>query len=139
MKKKKGYFTKDITRSFISTNHDFDIDIIILLRENLSYISGVSGSTRRKLGRAANAILEYIETFAFIGGNLVERTRCREYLEWICIQQKGKIYLDTLNRKEYITVMIPSNKLGYIFGKKGSNFRRIEDETDTFIFFDWGR
>ena len=95
--KMPGYFIKDDEEHF-STNPDFDTDRIPIKMEDYSYALGQRGSTRKKLARASGAILEYVGRHAYIAGTLAERTRARQYLQWLCAQRTSYVHVETDGR-----------------------------------------
>merc|ERR1719198_1444378 len=83
--KNPGYFTKGV-REKTSNVKGFDTDRMIFKDDELSYSLGKQGTTRKKLESAAGAILEYVGHVAFIAGNLKERKRTSEYVQWLLDQ-----------------------------------------------------
>merc|ERR1719356_2395003 len=72
--KSPGTFTRGIREKF-SDSKGFDTDRMIFRDDELSYALGKEGGTRKKLERAAGAILQYVGHVCFIAGNLKERRR----------------------------------------------------------------
>merc|ERR1712048_1081828 len=86
--KSPGFFTKSL-REKRSNRRGFDTDRLLLRDDELSYALGKEGATRKKLELASGAILQYVGHFAFIAGDLKERRRCREFINWLLAQRKG--------------------------------------------------
>merc|ERR1740121_1502073 len=132
--KTPGYFTKGV-REKTSSERDFDTDRMILKDDELSYSLGKQGSTRKKLEGAAGAVLEYVGHVAFIAGTKKERVRCREYVDWLLAQRRGSVTIPDVARRDDATEMhIPDNCKGWVTGNRGSELRRMEQETGTFMF-----
>ncbi|KAL8431759.1 hypothetical protein ACSSS7_005085 [Eimeria intestinalis] len=136
--KMPGYFTDNITEGS-SSNEGFDTDYIAISEKDYSYALGQRGTTRKKLARASGAILEYVGRIAFVAGTLPERMRAKQYLQWLCMQRTSFVHVDTVGRDDCEVVNLPLDAVAYVTGSKGSNLRRVEEETGTFIFLDGAR
>ncbi|OEH79029.1 kh domain-containing protein [Cyclospora cayetanensis] len=136
--KMPGYFTDNITEGS-SNNDGFDTDYVTISEKDYSYALGQRGSTRKKLARASGAILEYVGRIAFVAGTLPERMRAKQYLQWLCMQRTSFVHVDTVGRDDCEVVNLPLDAVAYVTGSKGSNLRRVEEETGTFIFLDGAR
>ncbi|KAH8739654.1 hypothetical protein FG386_001211 [Cryptosporidium ryanae] len=134
--KVNGHFTKDLKSESHDHIDDLATDIVYVDTEDLSYVVGKEGNTRRRLCASSGAIIEYIGNYAFIHGDLSERKRAREYLGWLIAQRTSAVSVDTRTREDVTVVSIPHNVIGYVTGAKGNFLRRVEDETGTFIFID---
>lgn len=110
--------------------------IVSFLRdEELSYALGKDGSTRKKIEQASGAILQYVGNVAYIGGTQKERKRCRDYVNWLLQQRRGNITISDVSRRDDVTeVRIPENCKGWVTGNRGSEMRRMEQDTGTFMF-----
>jgi len=95
--KSPGWFTEDLSDKYDSSD-GFGTDIFHIKEEDYSYALGKEGSTRVKLGRAAGALMEYVGRFAYISGTKAERTRCLDYLKWLCQQRTGAVSVETEGR-----------------------------------------
>eukprot|EP00434_Breviolum_minutum_P023032 symbB.v1.2.020322.t1/scaffold1699.1/size108456/7 len=132
--KSPGFFTRGI-REKQSERRGFDTDRMIFRDDELSYALGKDGATRKKLELASGAILQYVGHVAFIGGTLKERRRCREFVNWLLQQRRGSVTITDLHRREDVTeVKIPDSCKGWVTGNRGSELRRMEQETGTFMF-----
>merc|ERR1719215_1814802 len=132
--KSPGVFTRGV-REKTSDRKGFDTDRLIFKDDELSYALGKEGSTRKKLEGAAGAILEYVGHVAFIAGTLKERKRCREFLTWLLAQRRGSVTITGVSGREDATEMhIPENCKGWVTGNRGSELRRMESETGTYMF-----
>eukprot|EP00401_Gymnodinium_catenatum_P073190 CAMPEP_0117488174 /NCGR_PEP_ID=MMETSP0784-20121206/16375_1 /TAXON_ID=39447 /ORGANISM="" /LENGTH=587 /DNA_ID=CAMNT_0005282845 /DNA_START=1 /DNA_END=1762 /DNA_ORIENTATION=- len=132
--KNPGYFTKGI-REKTSDTRGFDTDRMFFKDDELSYSLGKQGTTRKKLEGAAGAILEYVGHVAFIAGTLKERRRCKEFLNWLLQQRKGSVTIrDIQERDDATEIFIPENCKGWVTGNRGSELRRMEQETGTYMF-----
>merc|ERR1740122_308569 len=77
--------------------------------------------TRKKLEGAAGAILEYVGHVAFIAGDQKQRT--------------GSVTIADISQRDDATEMhIPENCKGWVTGNRGSELRRMEQETGTYMF-----
>merc|ERR1719384_1634673 len=132
--KSPGTFTRGVKEK-TSSEKGFDTDRMIFKDDELSYALGKEGSTRKKLEGAAGAILQYVGHVAFIAGTLKERRRCREFVQWLLAQRRGSVTITNVGEREDATEMhIPENCKGWVTGNRGSELRRMEEETQTYMF-----
>merc|ERR1719491_1989668 len=132
--KSPGFFTKGI-RDKESSERGFDTDRMIFKDDELSYSLGKQGATRKKLELAAGAILQYVGHCAFIAGTMKERRRCREFIQWLLAQRRGSVTIASVANREDATEMhVPENCKGWVTGNRGSELRRMEDETACYMF-----
>lgn len=132
--KAPGQFTKGV-REKLSDNPSFDTDRLIFKDDELSYALGKEGSTRKKLCVASGCILQYVGHIAFMAGTLKERRRCREFIQWLLAQRRGSVTIADVERRDDCTEMhVPENCKGWVTGNRGSELRRMEQETLTFMF-----
>mmetsp|Transcript_43042 Transcript_43042/g.100245 ORF Transcript_43042/g.100245 Transcript_43042/m.100245 type:complete len:671 (+) Transcript_43042:38-2050(+) len=132
--KSPGFFTRGI-REKMSERRGFDTDRMLFRDDELSYALGKDGATRKKLELASGAILQYVGHVAFIAGTLKERRRCREFVSWLLQQRRGSVTITDLTRRDDVTeVKIPDSCKGWVTGNRGSELRRMEQETGTFMF-----
>jgi len=132
--KSPGYFTRGI-REKTSDVKGFDTDRMLFKDDELSYCLGKQGATRKKLEGASGAILEYVGHIAFIAGGLKERRRCRDFIGWLLQQRRGSVTITDISSRDDATEMhIPENCKGWVTGNRGSELRRMESETGTYMF-----
>merc|ERR1719203_1771486 len=132
--KNPGTFTRGV-REKISDKKGFDTDRMVFKDDELSYALGKEGATRKKLEGAAGALLQYVGHVCFIAGTLKERTRCREFISWLLQQRRGSVTIADLSDRDDATEMhIPENCKGWVTGNRGSELRRMEQETGTYMF-----
>eukprot|EP00437_Effrenium_voratum_P024042 CAMPEP_0181403092 /NCGR_PEP_ID=MMETSP1110-20121109/3520_1 /TAXON_ID=174948 /ORGANISM="Symbiodinium sp., Strain CCMP421" /LENGTH=673 /DNA_ID=CAMNT_0023525347 /DNA_START=29 /DNA_END=2050 /DNA_ORIENTATION=- len=132
--KSPGFFMRGI-REKLSERRGFDTDRMLFRDDELSYALGKDGATRKKLELASGAILQYVGHVAFIAGTLKERRRCREFVNWLLQQRRGSVTITDLSRRDDVTeVKIPDSCKGWVTGNRGSELRRMEQETGTFMF-----
>lgn len=132
--KAPGHFTRGI-RDKTSDGRGFDTDRMVFKDDELSYALGKGGSTRKKLALASGCILQYVGHIAFMAGSLAERRRCREFIEWLLNQRKGVVTVsDVADREDCTEMHIPDNCKGWVTGNRGSELRRVEQETGTYMF-----
>merc|ERR1719235_2613057 len=132
--KAPGHFTRGIREKFDSSK-GFGTDRIIFKDDELSYALGKQGTTRKKLALASACILQYVGHVAFIAGTLKERKRCKEFINWLLAQRKGSVTIRNVSDREDATEMhIPDNCKGWVTGNRGSELRRMEAETNTYMF-----
>lgn len=117
-------------------NGDFGIDTIVFKDDEYSYCLGKNGQTRKKLGKAAGCILEYIGNTAFIAGPEDRRNHCMDYLRWLIQQRVGKVEINPDGRTDCTVIEVHSDYIGFITGKHGKTLRSIEERTDTFCCTD---
>mmetsp|Transcript_74087 Transcript_74087/g.192401 ORF Transcript_74087/g.192401 Transcript_74087/m.192401 type:complete len:626 (-) Transcript_74087:94-1971(-) len=132
--KNPGTFTKGV-REKTSSEKGFDTDRMIFKDDELSYSLGKQGMTRKKLEGAAGAVLEYVGHVAFIAGTLKERRRCKEFINWLLQQRHGSVTIPDVSGRDDATEMyVPQNCKGWVTGNRGSELRRMEQETGTYMF-----
>jgi len=132
--KSPGQFTRGI-REKTSSEKGFDTDRMIFKDDELSYALGKEGSTRKKLEGASGAILQYVGHVAFIAGTMKERRRAKEYVTWLLAQRRGSVTITNASARDDSTEMhIPENCKGWVTGNRGSELRRMEQETGTYMF-----
>merc|ERR1719507_2085010 len=132
--KSPGTFTRGV-REKTSSEKGFDTDRMIFKDDELSYALGKEGATRKKLEGAAGAILQYVGHVAFIAGTKKERTRCKEFISWLLAQRRGSVTIADLSGRDDATEMhVPENCKGWVTGNRGSELRRMEQETGTYMF-----
>eukprot|EP00405_Crypthecodinium_cohnii_P043233 CAMPEP_0206568426 /NCGR_PEP_ID=MMETSP0325_2-20121206/25828_1 /ASSEMBLY_ACC=CAM_ASM_000347 /TAXON_ID=2866 /ORGANISM="Crypthecodinium cohnii, Strain Seligo" /LENGTH=678 /DNA_ID=CAMNT_0054071807 /DNA_START=48 /DNA_END=2082 /DNA_ORIENTATION=- len=132
--KSPGFFTRSI-RERKSRRRGFDTDRLIFKDDEVSYALGKDGATRKKLEVASGAILQYVGYVAFIAGTRRERRRCREFVMWLLQQRRGSVTIDDISRRDDVTeVHVPTSCKGWVTGNRGSELRRIEQATGTYIF-----
>merc|ERR1719162_464849 len=132
--KSPGCFTRGV-RDKTSSEKGFDTDRMIFKDDELSYALGKEGATRKKLEGAAGAILQYVGHVAFIAGNMKERKRAREFVNWLLQQRRGSVTIrDVAGREDATEMHVPDNCKGWVTGNRGSELRHMEQETGTFMF-----
>merc|ERR1719343_1656866 len=132
--KSPGFFTRGV-REKTSSEKGFDTDRMIFKDDELSYSLGKQGTTRKKLEGAAGAILEYVGHVAFIAGTLKERRRCKDFISWLLQQRRGSVTIaDVSHRDDATEIHIPENCKGWVTGNRGSELRRMETETNVYMF-----
>merc|ERR1719240_2173591 len=132
-KKNPGTFTKGL-RDKTSDVKGFDTDRMALKEEELSYAIGKEASTQKKIAKAAGAILQFVGRYAFIAGSKAERTRCKEYINWLLQQMRSSVTIPDVARREDATeIHVPMNCKGWVTGNRGSELRRMEQETGVYM------
>lgn len=132
--KNPGTFTRGL-REKTSDKRGFDTDRICFKDDEVSYALGKEGATRKKLATSSGCILQYVGSVAFLAGDLKERRRCRQFIEWLLAQRRGSVTIRDASTREDCTEMhIPENCKGWVTGNRGSELRRMEQETGTFMF-----
>merc|ERR1712107_937997 len=102
---------------------------------DLSYAIGKEAATQKKLEKAAGCILQFIGHVAFIAGTIKERRRCKEFISWLLQQMRGSVTIADLSQRDDATEMhIPPNCKGWVTGNRGSELRRMEQETGVYMF-----
>ncbi|CAJ1380430.1 unnamed protein product, partial [Effrenium voratum] len=132
--KSPGYYTRGV-REKVSDKKGFDTDRLVFRDDELSYALGKEGATRKKLETASGAILQYVGNVAFIGGVKKERSRCREFIQWLLAQRRGTVTISDVGHRDDCTeVHIPENCKGWVTGNRGSELRRMEMQSSTYMF-----
>jgi len=133
-KKCPGMFSRDLKDKTADTR-GFDTDRMLLKEDELSYVIGKEAATQKKLEKAAGGILQFVGRCAFIAGTLKERKRCREFIAWLLQQLRGAVTIPDLSQRDDATeVHIPANCKGWVTGNRGSELRRMENETGVYMF-----
>jgi len=133
-RKAPGTFTKGL-REKITDTRGFDTDRICIKEDELSYVIGKEAATQKKLEIAAGAILQFVGRFAFIAGSYKERKRCKEYIGWLLQQLRSAVTISDVSSRDDCTEMhIPMNCKGWVTGNRGTELRRMEQETGVFMF-----
>ncbi|CAE8583178.1 unnamed protein product [Polarella glacialis] len=132
--KANGQFTKGI-REKIVDEKGFGTDRIIFKEDELSYALGKQGGTRKKLALASGCIIQYVGHVCFLAGERAERKRAREFLTWLLQQRRGQVTVDDISGRDDVTeVHVPDNCKGWVTGNRGTELRRMELETGTYMF-----
>eukprot|EP00746_Dinoflagellata_sp_MGD_P151740 gnl/MRDRNA2_/MRDRNA2_83217_c0_seq1.p1 gnl/MRDRNA2_/MRDRNA2_83217_c0~~gnl/MRDRNA2_/MRDRNA2_83217_c0_seq1.p1 ORF type:complete len:294 (+),score=35.67 gnl/MRDRNA2_/MRDRNA2_83217_c0_seq1:230-1111(+) len=142
----RGFFTdletgklhKPLNQPGDDEDDDWDYDSFQLSSDQIAYILGSEGSTRRKLQTASGAILEYIGETVVIAGPQRLRSNCRQYINWLLTHRDGQPIADVdwEERTDCEVLKVPGREIGFIAGYKGETLRHVEKETSTFCFID---
>ena len=104
--------------------------------EELSYALGKKGMTRKKLAKSSGCIVEYVGYTVFMSGSVAERTRAKEYLDWLFDQLRGPVYVDNWEERDDVTMVdVPRDCVGYVTGARRATLGKIEEEWGTLMFF----
>jgi len=132
--KSPGFFTRSL-RERTSSKRGFDTDRLLFRDDEVSYALGKEGATRKKLEVASGAILQYVGYVAFIAGTRKERRRCREFIDWLLAQRRGAVTIADVSKRDDCTeVHIPASCKGWVTGNRGAELRRMEQNTNTYMF-----
>ncbi|CAE8643023.1 unnamed protein product [Polarella glacialis] len=132
--KANGQFTKGIRDKF-TDEKGFGTDRFVFKEDELSYALGKLGSTRKKLAAASGCIIQYVGHVCFLAGELAERRRGKEFLDWLLQQRRGQVTVNNVaGRDDCTEVHVPENCKGWVTGNRGSELRRMELETGTYMF-----
>mmetsp|Transcript_52408 Transcript_52408/g.114369 ORF Transcript_52408/g.114369 Transcript_52408/m.114369 type:complete len:596 (-) Transcript_52408:36-1823(-) len=132
--KAPGQYTRGIREKF-SDSKGFSTDRMIFKDDELSYALGKQGSTRKKLALASGCIIQYVGHVCFLAGTMAERRRAKEFLDWLLQQRRGQVTVNNVAEREDVTeVHVPENCKGWVTGNRGSELRRMELETGTYMF-----
>ncbi|CAE7863325.1 trmA, partial [Symbiodinium microadriaticum] len=133
-KKAPGHFSRGLREKF-SDSRGFDTDRMAIKEDELSYVIGKEAATQKKIEKAAGCILQFVGRYAFMAGIGKERRRCKEYIGWLLQQLKGAVTIpDVTDREDCTEMHIPANCKGWVTGNRGSELRRMEHETSTYMF-----
>eukprot|EP00747_Dinoflagellata_sp_TGD_P017932 gnl/TRDRNA2_/TRDRNA2_126155_c2_seq3.p1 gnl/TRDRNA2_/TRDRNA2_126155_c2~~gnl/TRDRNA2_/TRDRNA2_126155_c2_seq3.p1 ORF type:complete len:224 (+),score=47.57 gnl/TRDRNA2_/TRDRNA2_126155_c2_seq3:74-673(+) len=132
--KSPGFFSRNV-REKISDKKALDMDRLLFNDDEVSYALGKEGTTRKKLESASGAVLQYVGHVAYIFGSYKERKRCREYLQWLLQQRRGSVTINDVSGRDDVTeVHVPVNCKGWVTGNRGSELRRMEQQSGTYMF-----
>jgi len=141
--KEKGLYTHRIVRDgkrvcdriWACENELFETDTFPIPENDLSFALGHKGSIRKKLSIASGCIIEYVGDVAYLSGNLLERSKARDYLRWVLQQLQGEVIVsDFRKRVDVSSIFVPKRAAGFVNGNKGKILRTIEEVTGTFCF-----
>eukprot|EP01065_Artemidia_motanka_P049564 TRINITY_DN823_c0_g1_i1.p1 TRINITY_DN823_c0_g1~~TRINITY_DN823_c0_g1_i1.p1 ORF type:complete len:562 (+),score=192.82 TRINITY_DN823_c0_g1_i1:63-1748(+) len=133
--KMPGHYTRDC-KEHESRSKRFDTDTLKLRESELSWALGKMGSTRKKLARASEAIIEYVGLWVHIAGNLVQRQKARDYLDWTMAQlESPRISIKTEKRDDVTLVKVPQDTVGYVTGARRATLMQMEQEWGVMMLF----
>merc|ERR1719350_452312 len=133
-KKCPGTFTRGLREKTTETR-GFDTDRMCIKEDELSYVIGKEAATQKKLEKAAGSILQFVGRYAFIAGTPKQRRRCAEFIGWLLQQMRGAVTISDVSQRDDCTELhIPMNCKGWVTGNRGSELRRMEQETGVYIF-----
>eukprot|EP00997_Jenningsia_sp_PLL12_P005755 NODE_228_length_2086_cov_144.817869_g196_i0.p1 GENE.NODE_228_length_2086_cov_144.817869_g196_i0~~NODE_228_length_2086_cov_144.817869_g196_i0.p1 ORF type:complete len:604 (-),score=185.06 NODE_228_length_2086_cov_144.817869_g196_i0:148-1959(-) len=131
--KAPGFFTKGTKEE--KSSEEWGTDTYLFRGDELSYALGKEGSTKRKLARAANCIMEYVGDFCFFSGTKEERRRARRYLDLLLKQRSGQVHVDDVHKADDVTYMtVPKESIADVMGNRAKGLRDIEESTGSFLF-----
>eukprot|EP01062_Namystynia_karyoxenos_P065726 TRINITY_DN5958_c3_g1_i1.p1 TRINITY_DN5958_c3_g1~~TRINITY_DN5958_c3_g1_i1.p1 ORF type:complete len:806 (+),score=311.34 TRINITY_DN5958_c3_g1_i1:67-2418(+) len=131
-----GYFTRDVHDC--KSTDAWGTDTFHLRDDELSYVLGKEGKTRQKLARASHCILQIVGPIAYFAGEYEERRRARRYMKWL-LEQQGhadhKIKVKNPGKEQDVELMqLRPEAVPLLMGHKSEVLRKIEEETETFLF-----
>eukprot|EP00756_Hemistasia_phaeocysticola_P017356 Hpha_TRINITY_DN15533_c3_g3::TRINITY_DN15533_c3_g3_i1::g.105241::m.105241 len=130
-----GYYTKDVDEHE-SKKDGFDTDTLKLREKELSWALGKSGSTRKKIARASEAIVEYVGLWVHIAGTYDQRQRAHDYLDWTMAQlESPRISIKTDRRDDVTVVKVPQDTVGYVTGARRATLLQMEQEWGVMMLF----
>ena len=133
----EGALRKPLQQPGDGEGDGWNYDMVPLTSEEFSYALGAGGSTRKKLARAADCIMEYVGMVAILAGYRDERERARDYIGWLLEQRRGAVQIPNhKGRKDLTVVDVPRDSVGFLTGHKGESLREIERQSGTFCFAD---
>jgi len=131
-----NYFTGDSNMDEDDDLDEWGTKTLVLKPDELSYALGKKGMTRKKLAKSSGCIVEYVGYTVFMSGTREERTRAKEYLDWLFDQLKGPVYVDGWEERDDCTcVDVPQDCVGYVTGARRATLGKIEEEWGTLMFF----
>eukprot|EP00756_Hemistasia_phaeocysticola_P017361 Hpha_TRINITY_DN15533_c3_g7::TRINITY_DN15533_c3_g7_i1::g.105248::m.105248 len=130
-----GHYTRDV-EEYESKRKGFDTDTLKLREKELSWALGKQGSTRKKIARASEAIIEYVGLWVHIAGNYEQRQRGRDYLDWTMAQlESPRISINCSKRDDVSTVKVPQDTVGYVTGARRATLIQMEQEWGVMMLF----
>lgn len=108
-----------------------------LSSDDVAFVLGRNGTTKRKIARVAQCELELDSSGRLeMRGPAEARERAREYVEYVLAQRVGAVYMDLKTKRGDMSLMeVPTECIGYVTGKNGVALRSHEDEFGTLMFF----
>jgi len=130
-----GYFTDKVEEGE-EGDEDWGTKTLILKPDELSYALGKKGMTRKKLAKSSGCIVEYVGYTVYMSGSQAERSRAKEYLDWLFQQLRGPVYVEGWEERDDCTVIdVPRDCVGYVTGARRATLGKIEEEWGTLMFF----
>lgn len=133
--KAPGYFSD---KQFDDPDDDGDwgTDTSRFSGDEVSYALGKQGSTRKKLERASDCIIQYVGPVAVYSGFKKNRKRGKQYMKWLFAQLDGPVHIpDYKDRDDCTWIDVPQDTVGYITGSRRAALAQVEAEWGVFMFF----
>eukprot|EP00930_Biecheleria_cincta_P032024 TRINITY_DN22224_c0_g1_i1.p1 TRINITY_DN22224_c0_g1~~TRINITY_DN22224_c0_g1_i1.p1 ORF type:complete len:1039 (-),score=158.27 TRINITY_DN22224_c0_g1_i1:261-3377(-) len=128
-----GFFS-DALSEWSSDHESFDVERLRLDKLQAAYVSGVRGSTVKKIAAASGAIAQFVGVYCCVGGCKAERQRCKDYIGFLLQKMAdGYVVIDTSQRTDCTTIPLgfSSKAPGIVTGKDGHVLHGVADETGT--------
>lgn len=111
------------------------LDYMLIGEEDVGYTLGKKGATKIKIVNASHCELQYLGKYACMVGTLAERRNCKDYINWLLDQRKGRMCIDTAGRDDIVEKKVTQDFISWVnSGNCGTELRAIEEETKTFMF-----
>mmetsp|Transcript_31530 Transcript_31530/g.61741 ORF Transcript_31530/g.61741 Transcript_31530/m.61741 type:complete len:163 (-) Transcript_31530:1191-1679(-) len=94
-----------------------DVETLTMTDDDIAFVLGRGGMTKRKIARVAKAKLDVYERDLKIDihGPRSARKRAKEYIKLVMAQRVGPVYMDVETKREDLTVVsVPSDCIGQI-------------------------
>eukprot|EP00931_Biecheleriopsis_adriatica_P072343 TRINITY_DN4653_c0_g1_i1.p1 TRINITY_DN4653_c0_g1~~TRINITY_DN4653_c0_g1_i1.p1 ORF type:complete len:1007 (+),score=294.37 TRINITY_DN4653_c0_g1_i1:26-3022(+) len=110
---------------------------IIDFAEDVAWLSGKQGKTKKKIAAASDCCIEFINQFGYLAGTSAERARAKQYFEWFLLKkpdnQKDLVMsAGELDARDDVTIALLSTEEKNSITKELGD---IEEETRTFMMF----
>ena len=74
----------------------------------------------------------YVGYTVFMSGYVAERTRAKEYLDWLFDQLRGPVYVDNWEERDDVTMVdVPRDCVGYVTGARRATLGKVRRPRQT--------
>eukprot|EP01108_Squamamoeba_japonica_P000585 TRINITY_DN119_c0_g1_i1.p1 TRINITY_DN119_c0_g1~~TRINITY_DN119_c0_g1_i1.p1 ORF type:complete len:479 (-),score=222.98 TRINITY_DN119_c0_g1_i1:77-1513(-) len=114
-------------------------EVINLSPEDVAFVLGRGGSTKRKIAAVSECQLEIDSDGRMeLRGSEEQRRHAKEYVELVLAQRHGAVFFDledAKTRDDVSVFSVPRECVGYVTGRGGSALRSIEEEFGALMIF----
>jgi predicted RNA-binding protein Jag len=110
--------------------------VVELGYDDVAFVLGKQGVTKRKLERVSGAIMDINECELTITGTDEQIRKAKEYSQYVLQQRVGDVRLDVSTRQDDLSVVnVPEEAVAFVMGRGGQFLRNLEEEWGTLMFF----
>jgi len=114
-----------------------DLEIMEIETAAAAFVLGRGGSTKRKIERVSETRMDLDERRGTIEirGTPAQRQKARDYVNFVDMQRRGSVEVNTATRNDITVVAVPEDCCGFVMGKGSNMLRSIEEEWSTLMCF----